>query len=350
MAVFRRNPSLAHSWHSEGAEMASIRRRNGRYHVQIRKNGYPSVTKTFIHLKTAKKWASGVEADMERQRYCPIPETILLGGLLYRYKTEILPSHQSHQVEGYRLKQLNQHFSSLKLNELTVQEVARYRDIRLKTISPASLKRELTILSRVLTVASNDWGISVPDNPVKMITLPKSDKARTRRLEAGEEQRLLIGANDQLQRIMTLALETGMRRGEILNIKKSHIDLTIKTLLIPSTKTNDPRTVPLSSAAIASLREQVRASQRHSGSVFELTETPLFTYTARGLSGAFLKLCRKVKIDDLHFHDLRHEATSRLFEKGLNPVEVATITGHKDTRMLMRYTHLRAEDLVERLG
>jgi len=330
--------------------MASIRRRNGRYHVQIRKNGYPSVTKTFIHLKTAKKWASGIEADMERQRYCPIPETILLGGLLYRYETEILPSHKSHQVEHYRLKQLNQHFSTLKLTELTSQEVARYRDIRLKTISPASLKRELTILSRVLTVASNDWGISVPDNPVKMITLPKADKARTRRLEAGEEQRLLIGANDQLQRIITLALETGMRRGEILNIKKSHIDLTIKTLLIPSTKTNEPRTVPLSSAALVSLTGQVRASQRHSGGVFELTETPLFTYTARGLSGAFLKLCRKVKINDLHFHDLRHEATSRFFEKGLNPVEVATITGHKDTKMLLRYTHLGAEDLVERLG
>ena len=94
----------------------------------------------------------------------------------------------------------------------------------------------------------------------------------------------------------------------------------------------------------------MRPSQRHSGGVFELTGTPLFTYTARGLSGAFLKLCRKVKIDDLHYHDLRHEATSRLFEKGLNPVEVATITGHKDPRMLMRYTHLRAEDLAKKLG
>ena len=94
----------------------------------------------------------------------------------------------------------------------------------------------------------------------------------------------------------------------------------------------------------------MRVSQRHSGKVFALTETPLFSYTARGPSGAFLKLCRKVNIDDLHFHDLRHEATSRLFEKGLNPVEVATITGHKDTKMLMRYTHLRAEDLVGRLG
>ena len=156
--------------------MASIRRRNGRYHVQIKKNGYPSATKTFIHLKTAKKWASSVEADMERQRYCPIPKTIMLGALLYRYETEILPNHRSHQVEHYRLKQLNQHFSSLKLSELTAQEVAKYRDIRLKTISPSSLKRELTILSRVLTVASNDWGISV--YPVSISWTKRSDCLR----------------------------------------------------------------------------------------------------------------------------------------------------------------------------
>ena len=77
---------------------------------------------------------------------------------------------------------------------------------------------------------------------------------------------------------------------------------------------------------------------------------PSSTTGQEGYQGGFLKLCPKVKIEDLHFHDLRHEATSRLFEKGLNPVEVATITGHKDTRMLMRYTHLRAEDLVGRLG
>ena len=94
----------------------------------------------------------------------------------------------------------------------------------------------------------------------------------------------------------------------------------------------------------------MRASQSESKGVIPLHETSLFTYSLRGLSGAFLRLCRRIGIDNLHFHDLRHEATSRLFEKGLNPVEVATITGHKDTRMLMRYTHLRAEDLVGRLG
>jgi integrase len=160
----------------------------------------------------------------------------------------------------------------------------------------------------------------------------------------------LLGANDQLQRIIIVALETGMRRGEILNIKKSDINYSKSVLLIPLTKTDTPRTIPLSSRAITALRAQLRASQRHSGGVISLHEPPLFSYTPRGLSGAFLKLCRKTGIDDLHFHDLRHEATSRFFEKGLNPVEVATITGHKDTRMLMRYTHLRAEDLARKLG
>ena len=141
-----------------------------------------------------------------------------------------------------------------------------------------------------------------------------------------------------------------MRRGEILCIRKSHIDFNTSVLFIPSTKTDTPRSIPLSSAAITSLRGQLRASQSVSGGVIPLHERPLFTYSLRGLSGAFLRLCRRLNIDNLHFHDLRHEATSRLFEKGLNPVEVATITGHKDTRMLMRYTHSRAEDLVGRLG
>ena len=80
-----------------------------------------------------------------------------------------------------------------------------------------------------------------------------------------------------------------------------------------------------------------------------IEETTLFFYTARGLSGAFLRLSRQHGLENLHFHDLRHEAISRFFEKGLNPLEVATIAGHKDARMLMRYTHLKAEDLVKRL-
>ena len=141
-----------------------------------------------------------------------------------------------------------------------------------------------------------------------------------------------------------------MRRSEILNIKKTHINFALCTLLIPTTKTDQPRTIPLSSTAISVLRSQLRTCERLSGGVISLYEKPLFTYSARRVSGAFFHRCSRSGIKDLHFHDLRHEATSRLFEEGLNPVEVATITGHKDPRMLMRYTNLRAEDLARKLG
>ena len=129
---------------------------------------------------------------------------------------------------------------------LTPKEIAQYRDHRLKEVSPASLKRELVILSRVLTLASRDWRIALPQNPVKMISLPNADKARTRRLEAGEEEILLQSTNQKLRRVIILALETAMRRGQILNINKSHFDYQNSVLLIPSTKTDQPRTIPLS--------------------------------------------------------------------------------------------------------
>jgi integrase len=287
---------------------------------------------------------------MERRLHVEVADDTILKTLLSRYEAEILPTHKSHQVERYRLKTLNRHLGHLRLIDLSAKHVATYRDIRLKKVSPPSIKRELNILSRVLTIASKDWGIALPQNPVKMISLPKADKVRTRRLEVGEEQKLLETNNQKLRRIIVLALETAMRRGEILNIKKSHIDFHKSVLLIPSTKTDTPRTIPLSTDAVTVLRAQLRTSHSGYEGVIPLHELTVFDYKPRGLSGEFLKLCRRKGIQDLHFHDLRHEATSRLFEKGLNPVEVATITGHKDTRMLMRYTHLRAEDLVERLG
>jgi len=325
--------------------MASIRKFRGKFNVQIRRQGYPSISRTFANLTIAKRWASTTEADMERNLHVVIPDNTTVGELLDRYEKEISPLHKSHQVEKYRLQTLRTHLGDKRVSALLPSVVCKYRDTRLKTVSPASLKRELTILSSVLNIAIKEWGIGIQQNPVSMVSLPKIGNGRDRRLESGEEQKLL-SSTGELKRLIILALETGMRRGEILNIKKSHIDFTRQTLLIPLTKTDTPRTIPLSSRAIAVLREQLRGSEK----VIPIEETALFSYTARGLSGAFLRLSRRHKLDNLHFHDLRHEATSRFFEKGLNPVEVATITGHKDTRMLMRYTHLRAEDLVRRLG
>ena len=325
--------------------MASIRKFRGKFNVQIRRQGYPSISRTFANLTIAKRWASATEADMERKLHVVLPDNTTVGELLGRYEEEVSPLHKSHQVEKYRLQTLKEHLGDKRVSALLPSVVCKYRDTRLKAVSPASLKRELTILSSVLNIAVKEWGINLQNNPVSMISLPKIVRGRDRRLESGEEEKLLT-ASSELRRIIIVALETGMRRGEILNMKKSHIDFTRQTLLIPLTKTDTPRTIPLSSKAIAVLREQLRGSEN----IIPIAETTLFSYMPKNVTQAFRRLCKRQGIDNLHFHDLRHEATSRFFEKGLNPVEVATITGHKDTRMLMRYTHLRAEDLVRRLG
>jgi len=146
---------------------------------------------------------------MERRLHIVIPDDTTVGELLDRYRREILPTHKSQQAERYRIQTLLGFLGDLKSIHLTSKEIAKYRDHRLKEVSPASLKRELTILSRVLTLASRDWGIALPQNPVGMITLPKADKARTRRLEAGEEEKLLQITNQKLRRVIILALRLG---------------------------------------------------------------------------------------------------------------------------------------------
>ena len=273
--------------------MATIRKYRGKFNVQIRKKGYPFISKSFVSLTVAKKWAATTEADMERRLHVVMPDDTTAGELLNRYDREVLPTHKGHQAERYRVQTLLGFFGGLKLVHLTSKEVAKYRDMRLKQVSPASLKRELTIFSQALTTASKDWGIALPQNPVGMISLPKADTARTRRLEVGEEEKLLQTSNQKLRRIIILALETGMRRGEILNIKRSHIDFQKSVLLIPSTKTDTPRTIPLSTDAVTVLRAQLRASQSGYEGVIPLHESTVFDYKPRGLSGEFLKLCRR---------------------------------------------------------
>ena len=155
----------------------------------------------------------------------------------------------------------------------------------------------------------------------------------------GEEEKLLKSALPKLRPLIVLALETAMRLGELIDLRWENINLARRTAHLPETKNNTARTVPLSSIAVA----EFRSLPRH-------LDGQIFAYSANAASIAFSDLVKKQEIENLRFHDLRHEATSRLFEKGLNPMEVASVTGHKTLQMLKRYTHLRAEDLAKKLG
>ena len=222
--------------------MASIRKRGNRYHVQIRRKGYPSITKTFYNITNARKWITMVEADIERNTYTPT-DSVTVGEILKRYERTVLPKHKGANQEQYRINALISDFGSTPLSRLTQQRLITYRDTRLESVSPSTLRRDFNLLRSILNIAVKEWGVSIPINPVTLITLPKANDQRIRRLETGEECLLLKHARPKLRSVIILALETAMRRGEILSIKKSHINFQKSVLLIPSTKTDQPRTI-----------------------------------------------------------------------------------------------------------
>ena len=326
--------------------MATFRKRNNRWQVQIRKTGNPTLTKTFVLKTNAQKWAHKTERKLDEglvlQSLSPTYET--LSQILERYKNEITIRKRGGYIESYRLAKIMRNpIAEIKLSQLSAMHIAEYRDRRLKEVSACSVVKEMTLISLSLDIARKEWGVPISSNVVRDVKKPQPERGRDRRLSSEEHTLLLsscyMSSNHWLTPLIIIAIETGMRRGELLSLAWEDVDLDLRVAHLNMTKNGSSRNVPLSSEAITILR-----SLPHdiSGNVFPLT--------AAALRGLWNRACKRAGIIDLHFHDLRHEATSRLFEKGLNVMEVATITGHKDLRMLQRYTHLRAEDLAKKLG
>jgi integrase len=322
--------------------MATIRARLNRWQARVRRGGI-TAERTFLYRKDAERWARETESAIDRGEYqkpTPKPAKVqTLGDLLTRYLEEVAGSHRS-KTTMWNVQTLRRGLGSVPLGNLDAQAVAQWRDNRLKEVCGASVVRELRTLSAVLTHARKEWCIPTP-NPVADIKQPAQGTKRERRLQAGEEARLLEALAPQYRRVVAFALATAMRRGEVLGLRWEHVDLKKRVALLPMTKNGTARRVPLSTQAMAVLQEagQVR---RLGGLVFPVNP--------QSLAHAWQAACQRTGIDDLHFHDLRHEAVSRLFERGLSMMEVASISGHKSLSMLQRYTHLRAEDLAAKLG
>ena len=320
--------------------MANFRKRNNGWQAQIRKKGLPSITKTFIQKKDALTWANTIESEINRGVYVDrsIAEETTLDDVLERYSKNILPSLKGAKSELSRIKHLRSHFGRFSLAQIKPHDLAEYRGKRLSLVGPQSVKHELGLLNRILKLAHNEWGFTLPYG-VPAVSMPKLPHGRNRRLQGNEELILLneLRQTPVVQTMVCIAIETAMRRSEILNIERDHINTEQRLLVIPVTKTNTPRTIPLSSRALESINQLMNLLDTHPN------------FKADSVSQAFSRACKRAYIVNLHFHDLRHEATSRLFEKGLNIMEVALVTGHKSLSMLHRYTHLKPETLVEKL-
>ncbi|EKA0842716.1 site-specific integrase [Salmonella enterica] len=273
-----------------------------------------------------------------------------LSKALDKYYATVSVHKRGHQQEFYRVRVIQRHpLAEKMMDEITTVDIASYRDDRLsqvntrtgRCISGNTVRLELALLSSLYNLASVEWG-TCRTNPVEMVRKPKISGGRDRRLTSQEERRLsryFQEQNPALHAIFHLAIETAMRQGEILSLRWEHIDQQHGVAHLPMTKNGSSRDVPLSRKARHLLQGMTVAL---SGNVFH--------YSSSGFKSAWRVALQRLNIVDLHFHDLRHEAISRLFELGtLNVMEVAAISGHRSLNMLKRYTHLRAYQLVSKL-
>ena len=317
--------------------MASFRKRNNLWQAQVRSKYIGSISKSFHSKSDAQKWAKEQEVLMQSGQWSRIKEqSFTLQSLITRYKNEITPKKRGFIIEDQRLRRLLKEKDLMKipLERLHPPILAAFRDRRLKD-GVRACQYDLVLIRHAWNIACIEWGWDLGDNPVEKIRLPKNNPPRERRLKPGEYERLKIASSETkvwyLWPIIDFAIETGMRRSEILNMKWEHLGLDNKRVLLPMTKNGSSRWVPLSEKAIKILKN-VPSSTEH---VFPITDV--------ALRQSWERLRNRANLIDFTFHDLRHEAISRMFEKGLNVPEVASISGHKTASQLFRYVQIKGK-------
>ena len=319
--------------------MATLRKRGSgsgfKWHVQVRRSGQ-SQTRSFTHKADAEAWGRKIERDIDTGEIRALSDqlkAITVGELLIRYRDEVMSLKRGAIAEAYIIDRFLRHtLANATLVSVNGKHISEYRDERLKTVKGGTIHRELAVLRHCFEVARKDWDIPLKSNPVHGITMPSVGKPRERRVSEAELSSLHCACSHPLLwQVITIALETSQRRSEIVNMSWEDIDWEVGTLHIPVTKNGHPRTIPLTEKALETLREL----QCYSG-----TSDRVFPMTGNAVRLAWVRLKKKAGVHDLRFHDLRHEAISRMFDEGMTVPEVAAISGHRTVSMLFRYAHV----------
>lgn len=313
--------------------MAHITKRdNGKWRAEIcidRKRQ----AKTFPTKREALAWANEVEQSgiVTRKTFRDLLEA-------YEVKAQ---SHKGYTSERSRLGSIraNARFLDTLLTNITPEMISGYKSERLKSVAPVSVRREMIIMSSAFGYGVTElaW---ISSNPISMVKKPPTSKPRMRGISQ-QEIELICAELDkrpggvQTKPVFLLSIETGMRLSEILGIRWS--DVSEKTVTLKDTKNSDTRKVPLSPAA-----RQIIESRRG------LDKDRLFTSTRDSISQCFLRSADAAGCPDVHFHDARSEALTRLSKK-LDVLQLAKMIGHRDTRSLMIYYAEKEEDIADRL-
>jgi integrase len=340
--------------------MATIEQRQGPdrkpvYRVRVRRKGTPLQTATFPKLADAKRWAQMMEGRVVEGRHFPstMPTRHTLAEALDRYTKEVLPHKGTHMRynQPYQLQWWHKQLGPYFLSDLTPALIVRFRDTLAETRAPASVRAYLSTLSHVLTIASNEWNW-LDHSPMPKVRKLKLPRGRVRFLSDEERTSLLRACqgshNPYLYTVVVLALSTGARRGELLTLRWSDVDLKRKMLTFRETKNGETRSAPLTGNSFAVLAQHAKVRRLNTALVFlDRTGTrPL------GIRGAFDNAVERAGIADFHFYDLRHSFASYLAMNGASLLEIAEVLGHKTLAMVRRYAHLseaHTRGVVERM-
>lgn len=328
--------------------MGTIRKRGEyQFQAQVRRQGYPAQSGTFETRKDAEKWVRAVEREMDTGTFVPRSEAMrttikMLGD---RYLKERAAKMKSERQESQRTRGIIAKFGNYNLSAVTPAMIADWRDELLaKPLAPQTVHSYIAVLGRLYRSAEVDFGIPLPmGNPVNSVRKPSFKNERDRILSADEEKALFEALaksrSKHLEPISRLALETAMRRGEIIGLEWKHIDLKRQLAYLPVTKNGDARYVPLSSRAVAVLKSLPRP----------LEGGRVFSVSLSAITEGFQRAAIRAGVADFRFHDLRHCAVSRLAGK-LSMHELAKVAGHRSPRSVMRYYKEDPDELVRKIG
>jgi integrase len=336
--------------------VATYQKRGESWRAIVRKAGHKPISASFNTKPEAMAWATATEAKLNEGGQVVDDNTVTLptvARLLTRYALEVSPTKRGERWEVIRLEMLARNFPVFQkpLSRFSPQDVADWRDDRLRVVSASSVNRELNLISAVFTTSIKEWRMPLKENPVHLIRRPKSARPRKRRVDNTEVQTICnalgwdMKATPEISKHLiawsfAFAVETAMRRGEILNIRHRDVNIAERYIHLPQTKNDDARNVPLSSRAVDLLSLLANGKP----------DDHLVPVNAGSFDTLFREAKKKVGLTDLHFHDSRREAATRMSKLLPNVLELSAVTGHKTLKMLQIYYEPKATDIAAKLG
>jgi len=333
--------------------VATFRKRGDAWRVEIFKQGVRR-SGTFDTKAEGITWATRVENEILSGKLIVVKEAKTLADVLERYKNDVSPTKGGARWEIVRIEYFIRSMKIIgaRIDKITPDDISKWRDERLKSVSRATVNREMNLLSAVFECARREWRYC-SSNPVRDVTRPAATPSRDVQITDAVADKVLAflsytkGADPKEKRHMIalaflFAMETAMRAGEITALTPEHVFLAKRYVKLPKTKNGDSRDVALSNAAAEILDIALK-----------IGANPVFNLTADGLSSLFRKY-RDIaaesdpELADVHFHDTRHEAITRLARK-LDVLDLARMIGHRDIKSLMIYYNATATDIAGRL-